>query len=242
MDDHTQREVIRQFDDGLLPQAIADTLGITLQDVVDALKRRLRLVDGKAKPDAAREAQMQRDMDLINRRLRVVEGSPGGSDEAILPGANPAVEDVPIASADAFLSSTPTNSDDWREPTAAPDSKPLAQNDVAGAVRGLLGHYLPQLEPGLAALSPIISTGDGLSLLTARDRTGQTVSVGYVDADADDRAVTGLLAEMGRSANGRPVRGILVAGGFNERLRLAALAVPGLDLKVYAFSLTFRDP
>jgi hypothetical protein len=242
MDDHTQKDVIRLFDDGLLPQAIAEALGITLQDVVDALKRRLRLVDGKVQPDAVREAQMQRDMDLINRRLRVVEGASGGGDEAILPGANPSFDEAPIASADAFLSSTPASDDEWEEPSAADAAKPVAQNDVAGAVRGLLGHYLGQLEPGLAALSPIVSTGDGLSLLTARDRTGQTVSVGYIEADADDRAVTGLLAEMGRSANGRPVRGILVAGGFNERLRLAAMAVPGLDLKVYAFSLSFRDP
>jgi hypothetical protein len=43
-------------------------------------------------------------------------------------------------------------------------------------------------------------------------------------------------------AGGGRVRGILVAGGFTERLKLAAKVVPGLSLKAYSVIFKFSDP
>jgi hypothetical protein len=43
-------------------------------------------------------------------------------------------------------------------------------------------------------------------------------------------------------ASGRQVRGILVAGGFTERCKLAAKVVPGLSLRAYSVLFRFSEP
>jgi len=43
------------------------------------------------------------------------------------------------------------------------------------------------------------------------------------------------------AADGKPVRGILVAGDFHKRIILAAKAIPNLILKKYSFQFTFSD-
>lgn len=103
---------------------------------------------------------------------------------------------------------------------------------------------IEQLEPGLK----IIDDGGERSVaagridITAEDDTGQLVVIELKAGTARSDAITQVLSYMGSiDAEGKPVRGILVAHDFHERVVLAAKAVPNLSLKAYSFQFSFED-
>ncbi len=103
---------------------------------------------------------------------------------------------------------------------------------------------IEQLEPGLK----IIDDGSERSVaagridITAEDDKGQLVVIELKAGMAQSDAITQVLSYMGSiDAEGRPVRGILVAHDFHGRVVHAAKAVPNLSLKAYAFQFSFED-
>ena len=103
---------------------------------------------------------------------------------------------------------------------------------------------IEQLEPGLK----IIDDGGERSVaagridITAEDDTGQLVVIELKAGTAQSDAIAQVLSYMGSiDAEGRPVRGILVAHDFHERVVHAAKAVPNLSLKAYSFQFAFEN-
>ena len=103
---------------------------------------------------------------------------------------------------------------------------------------------IEQLEPGLK----IIDSGGEMSVaagridITAEDNEGKLVVVELKAGTAQSDAIAQVLSYMGSiDAEGRPVRGILVAHDFHERVVHAAKAVPNLSLKAYSFQFSFED-
>ena len=103
---------------------------------------------------------------------------------------------------------------------------------------------IEQLEPGLK----IIDDGSERSVaagridITAEDDKGQLVVIELKAGTAQSDAITQVLSYMGSiDAEGRPVRGILVAHDFHKQAVHAAQAVPNLSLKAYAFQFSFED-
>ena len=102
-----------------------------------------------------------------------------------------------------------------------------------------------QLDPGLK----IIDNGSELTVdagridITAEDDEGRLVVIELKAGTAPLDSITQLLAYMGTIENpeGKPIRGILVAGDFPQRVVYAAKAVPNLSLKSYSFQFEFID-
>lgn len=80
--------------------------------------------------------------------------------------------------------------------------------------------------------------------ITAKASDGALVVIELKTGKADLRAIGQILSYMGtvNSDTDRDVRGILVAGGFDPRVVMAARAVPNLSLKEYSFQFAFSDP
>ena len=103
---------------------------------------------------------------------------------------------------------------------------------------------IEQLEPGLK----IIDDGGERNVaagridITAEDGKGQLVVIELKAGTAQSDSITQVLSYMGSiDAEGRSVRGILVAHDFHERVVHAAKAVPNLSLKAYSFQFSFED-
>lgn len=78
--------------------------------------------------------------------------------------------------------------------------------------------------------------------ITAEDKQGSTVIIELKAGIAEHKAISQLLSYMGDiMADGKPVRGILIAGDFTPRARAAARAVPNLVLRKYAFHFSFEE-
>jgi len=114
------------------------------------------------------------------------------------------------------------------------------ERDLQKALRS----NIQQLEPGLA----IIDNGKermteaGRIDITARDEGGTMVVIELKAGKAAPEALTQLLAYMGTigKEEQKPVRGILVAGEFHDRLVFAAQAVPNVQLRRYRFNFAFE--
>ena len=113
------------------------------------------------------------------------------------------------------------------------------ERDLQRALRLNIG----QLEPGLQ----IIDGGGEMNVaagridITAEDNKGRLVVIELKAGTAQPNAVAQVLSYMGSIDAGRPVRGILVAHDFHERVVHAAKAVPNLSLKAYSFQFSFED-
>ena len=102
-----------------------------------------------------------------------------------------------------------------------------------------------QLEPGLK----IIDNGSERTVnagridITAEDDKGRLVVIELKAGTAPPDSIAQLLAYMGTIENseGKPVRGILVASDFHQRVVYAAQAVSNLSLKSYSFQFSFND-
>lgn len=88
------------------------------------------------------------------------------------------------------------------------------------------------------------SVDSGFIDITARDRSGHTVVIELKTGVASQRAVAQVLSYMGDVLNeqdGQPVRGILVASGFDSKARSAARVIPNLELRTYTVEFRFED-
>lgn len=114
------------------------------------------------------------------------------------------------------------------------------ESDLQSALRA----HIEQLEPGLK----IIDGGRERTLKTGRvdilaeDGDKTTVVIELKTGEADDHDVTQILRYEGELAsNGKPVRGILVAGAFSRRARTAASHVNNLRLREYRYNFVFKS-
>lgn len=114
------------------------------------------------------------------------------------------------------------------------------ERDLQSALRANTG----QLESGLKIIDDGKErvTKAGRIDITAVDPNGNIVIIELKAGTAMPQVIAQVLAYMGAvaDADGKPVRGILVAGDFHERVILATRAVPNLQLKKYSFQFSFE--
>ncbi len=79
--------------------------------------------------------------------------------------------------------------------------------------------------------------------ITAEDPDGTTVVIELKAGKADLRAIGQILSYMATVSTepDRRIRGILVAGDFDDRVVMASGAVPNVTLKAYSFQFTFSN-
>lgn len=123
---------------------------------------------------------------------------------------------------------------------------------LEGDLENFLVADLNQLERGLTLFEADGKLGRQLSAgpagridILALDSSGALVVIEVKAGEADRQVCGQIQAYMGwvkeRIAAGRPVRGVIVASGFTERMKLAAGIIPTLSLKEYAVVFRFRD-
>jgi Endonuclease NucS C-terminal domain len=116
------------------------------------------------------------------------------------------------------------------------------ERDLQAALR----HTIGQLDPGLEIIDEGAerSVSSGFIDITARDPNGAIVVIELKTGTARQRAVAQILSYMGDIAIEEPdigVRGILVAGDFDKKVRAAARVVPTLSLRSYRVNFEFTD-
>ena len=116
------------------------------------------------------------------------------------------------------------------------------ERDLQAALRREIG----QLEPGLEIIDDGAerSVASGFIDITARDSRGAIVVIELKTGTARQAAVGQVLSYMGDVADEEPdqrVRGVLVAGNFDQKARSAARMVPALSLRSYRMSFKFQD-
>jgi len=111
------------------------------------------------------------------------------------------------------------------------------EKDLQNALRNNIG----QLEQGLKIVDGGTekTTKAGRLDILAEDKDGNPVVIELKAGQAPAGSVEHVLSYMSAVGEeyGRPVRGIIVAGGFSERIKLAARGIP--QLKLIAYSLQF---
>ena len=116
------------------------------------------------------------------------------------------------------------------------------ERDLQAALRGCI----EQLEEGLHVTDggDERSVASGFIDITARDRDGKVVVIELKAGTARRDAIGQVLSYMGDVAEeeSAEVRGILVAGEFNDKARAAARVVPGLSLRRYRIKFEFSPP
>jgi hypothetical protein len=111
---------------------------------------------------------------------------------------------------------------------------------------------LEQLEGGLSLYQKNGISGHQLNTnavgridILAIDKEGNYVVIELKAGEADDKVCGQILKYMGwvkkELANGKPVRGIIIANSFSEQLKYAVDAVPNITLKLYKVHFTFSD-
>ena len=115
------------------------------------------------------------------------------------------------------------------------------ERDLQRALRG----NIEQLEPGLKITDGGTerTVDAGRIDITAEDGGGNIVVIELKAGTAGMDSIGQILSYMGsiESPEGKDVRGILVAYDFDERLVMAAKAVPNISLKAYSVQFTFED-
>ena len=123
------------------------------------------------------------------------------------------------------------------------------RSQLVGLERDLqfaLRQAIEQLEPGLEIIDEGAerSVASGFIDITARDAHGAIVVVELKTGTAQQGAVAQVLSYMGDIADEEPdqtVRGLLVAGDFDNKARSAARMVPSLSLQRYRVTFDFKD-
>jgi len=116
------------------------------------------------------------------------------------------------------------------------------ERDLQAALR----RTIEQLEPGLEIIDDGAerSVSSGFLDITARDSGGSIVVIELKTGTARQKAVAQILSYMGDIADEEPdaeVRGILVAGDFDNKARAAARVVPTLSLQAYKVNFEFTN-
>ena len=141
---------------------------------------------------------------------------------------------------------------DYREQTD-PDPVPPDVDDGRARIMGLerdlqaaLRDCIEQLEAGLQVTDggDERSVASGFIDITAKDRDGKAVVIELKAGTARRDAIGQVLSYMGDVADeeSAEVRGILVAGEFDDKARAAARVVPGLSLRRYRVKFEFSPP
>ena len=116
------------------------------------------------------------------------------------------------------------------------------ERDLQAALRGCID----QLEAGLHVTDggDERSVASGFIDITAKDRNGKVVVIELKAGTARRDAIGQVLSYMGDVADeeSAEVRGILVAGEFDDKARAAARVVPGLSLRRYRVKFEFSPP
>ena len=116
------------------------------------------------------------------------------------------------------------------------------ERDLQAALRGCI----EQLESGLQVTDGgnERSVASGFIDITAEDRDGKVVVIELKAGTARREAIGQVLSYMGDIAEeeSAEVRGILVAGEFDDKARAAARVVPGLSLRRYRVKFEFSPP
>ena len=116
------------------------------------------------------------------------------------------------------------------------------ERDLQAALRGCI----EELESGLHITDGgnERSVASGFIDITAKDRNGKIVVIELKAGTARREAIGQVLSYMGDVAEeeSAEVRGILVAGEFDDKARAAARVVPGLSLRRYRVKFEFSPP
>ncbi len=114
------------------------------------------------------------------------------------------------------------------------------ERDLQAALRS----NIAQLEPGLKIIDGDKgkSTEAGRIDITATDNAGNIVVIELKAGTAKPAIIAQVLSYMASVAESdkKPVRGIIVARDFHNRVVLASRAIPNLDLRKYTFQFSFR--
>ncbi len=120
------------------------------------------------------------------------------------------------------------------------DANFLREREMQTQVRLQLG----MLEAGLVAIDGGIefSVATGRIDILARDAEGRTVVIELKPGKCPAGALEQILAYAYdyEQELGVPVRALLVAGSFSDRIRAAARRAGGVELRTYAYSLNFE--
>jgi hypothetical protein len=146
---------------------------------------------------------------------------------------------LPLRRVAAFRAHLPGRDDDEEIEDAVGTSIGLERD-----LQNTLGTNIAQLEAGLKIVGKQHRCAAGFIDLLCQDDQGALVVVELKAGEANDRALGQVLGYMGaiKSENaGRPVRGIMVANEFSDRVRHASLVTPNLRLVSYAVQFTFKD-
>lgn len=146
--------------------------------------------------------------------------------------------DLELRAAPPSASGVPSEErEDWQS-----DQTFSLEKDLQQALRA----NITQLEPGLE-----IADGggekhvpSGFIDILARDASGALVVIELKAVKARRDVVGQILAYMGDIQSehpGTPVRGLLIAPAFEDRVRAALRVVPTLGMKQYSFQFSFED-
>ncbi|MDJ0275694.1 endonuclease NucS [Sphingomonas sp. 2R-10] len=152
---------------------------------------------------------------------RLEKASDGVDDDTVQPTA-----DVVTELADAIVA----------------DANFLREREMQTQVR----QQLAALEAGLVAIDggTEVSVATGRIDILARDAQGRTVVIELKAGKCPAGALEQLLAYAYdiEQEHGTPVRAMLVAGSFPDRIRAAARRAGDVELRTYAYSLQFATP
>ena len=114
------------------------------------------------------------------------------------------------------------------------------ERDLQSALRG----NIESLERGLKIIDngKERTTAAGRIDITAQDVNGNIVIIELKAGEAKPEIIAQVLSYMTAVAeeDGKPVRGILVAGDYHKKVILAARAIPNLEIKRYSFQFSFE--
>ncbi|MBM3129401.1 MAG: DUF91 domain-containing protein [Chloroflexi bacterium] len=150
-------------------------------------------------------------------------------------------ENGDISYADALIAAGDENEEDVEEEVIEAEEITFGlERDLQVALRA----NIEQLESGLRIIDGGKErvTEEGRIDITAEDKRGNIVVIELKAGGAKPAIVAQVLSYVSEVAESdkKPVRGILVAGGFHKRVILAARAVPNLQLKKYSFLFAFE--